>query len=78
MTHHRLETRMKRNQKWRLIWQSQHTFFRHRTFNVIILNDYVFFENFNRKYFFAVFVFTQKDFSERALSQNCDKIEVRS
>ena len=71
-----LETRVKRRQKRMVCRKCQNSFFGHCTFNVIVLNNDIFFQDFDGKDFFSVTLFGQHHFAERAFTQHFEETEI--
>lgn len=67
---------MQLHQKRRLLRQCQHPLLHHRTFHIIVLNDYVLFQNLNSKQIVRSLAFGQHDFAEGTLAEYHKEIEV--
>lgn len=57
--YHSLKTRMQLNQERRLIRQSQNSFFHHCAFNIVILDNNILFQDFDRVQFIRALSFGQ-------------------
>lgn len=68
---------MQLNQERRLSRLCQNALFNHRAFDIIVLNNNVLFENFDRVKLVSAFSLSQHDLPEGSLAENHQEVEIR-
>ncbi len=64
------------DKEWRLVRHSQDPLFNHGAFDIVVLDDDVFFEYLDGIELVGTFTFSQHDFAKGSLAQDHEEVEV--